>query len=209
VQTFEVVSDKFNLYLICAIPSATINILFFSSYLSRILKTQVFLHTRESSTQNNKYQVSQKHICFSWWWTHNCPKHVEIDKYTKNKLCTKLTLFTWLCKIYFLWRTDIIVSERPRPRKIRNKFLWYKIRYIYSLTTLVNGLKIRLTFFPSCLFKWFCHHTEVEKWNSTSVYFSWSRWKIIAVHAAAWDPTVRVGWERAKEINCQSLLLAH
>jgi len=25
---------------------------------------------------------------------HRRPKHVEIDKYTKNKLCTKLVLFT-------------------------------------------------------------------------------------------------------------------
>jgi len=54
------------------------------------------VHTRQSSTQNNKYKVSHKHSCFSWWWTHICPKHVEIDKYTKNKLCTKLVLFTRL-----------------------------------------------------------------------------------------------------------------
>ena len=34
---------------------------------------------------------------FSWWWAHSHPKHVEeIDKYTKNKLCTKLALFTRL-----------------------------------------------------------------------------------------------------------------
>ena len=52
------------------------------------------LHTRQTSTQNNKYQVSHKHSCFSWWWAHSHPKHVEIDKYTKNKLCTKLALFT-------------------------------------------------------------------------------------------------------------------
>jgi len=29
------------------------------------------VHTRQSSTQNNKYQVSQKHSCFSWWWAHS------------------------------------------------------------------------------------------------------------------------------------------
>jgi len=50
------------------------------------------LHT----TQNNKYQGSQKHRCFSWWWAHSHPKHVEIDKYPKKKLCTKLVLFTTL-----------------------------------------------------------------------------------------------------------------
>ena len=32
--------------------------------------------TRQSSTQSDKYQVSHKYSCFSWWWTHGCPKHV-------------------------------------------------------------------------------------------------------------------------------------
>ena len=44
----------------------------------------------------NHTEASQKHSCFSWWWTHSRPQHVEIDKYTKNKLCTKLVLFTRL-----------------------------------------------------------------------------------------------------------------
>ena len=48
------------------------------------------------ATQSNKYQVSQKHSSFSWWWAHSHPKHVEINKYVKNKLCTKLALFTRL-----------------------------------------------------------------------------------------------------------------
>ena len=52
----------------------------------------------KSSTQNNKYHVSQRYSCFSWWWAHSRPKRVEIDKYTKNKLCTKLALFTRLYK---------------------------------------------------------------------------------------------------------------
>jgi len=55
------------------------------------------LHTRQSSTQDNKYQVLHKHSCFSWLWAHNRPKHVEKrNNHTKNKLCTKLTLFTRL-----------------------------------------------------------------------------------------------------------------
>ena len=52
------------------------------------------LHTGQSSTRNNKYQVSHKYGCFSWWWAHSHPKHVEIDRYTKSELCTKLVLFT-------------------------------------------------------------------------------------------------------------------
>jgi len=54
------------------------------------------LHTTQSSTQNNKYQASQKHSCFSWWWACSRPKRVEIDKYTKHKFCTKLVLFAKL-----------------------------------------------------------------------------------------------------------------
>ena len=56
------------------------------------------LYTRQSSTQNNKYQVSHKYSCFSWWWANSRPKHVEIGKYTKSKLCTRLALFTRLCR---------------------------------------------------------------------------------------------------------------
>jgi len=39
----------------------------------------MLLHTRQSSTRNNKYQVSPKHSCVSWWWAHSRPKRVEID----------------------------------------------------------------------------------------------------------------------------------
>ena len=66
-------------------------------------------HTRQSS----KYRVSHKYSCFSWWWVHSRPKHAEIDKYkyTKNKLCTKLVLFSDIyptrCNVtqfYYLWK---------------------------------------------------------------------------------------------------------
>jgi hypothetical protein len=37
--------------------------------------------------------------CFSWWWAHCRPKHVEKrNKHTKNKLCINLALFTRLYK---------------------------------------------------------------------------------------------------------------
>ena len=42
-------------------------------------------HTRQSSIQNKKYQVSHKYSCFSWWWAHSLPKHVEKrNKHTKK-----------------------------------------------------------------------------------------------------------------------------
>jgi len=65
------------------------------------------LHTRQSSTQNNKCQVPHKHSCFSWWWAHSRPKHIEIDKYTKNTLCTKLDSFT---HINFVYECDVIIK---------------------------------------------------------------------------------------------------
>ena len=63
-----------------------------------VCRVESTLHTRQSSIQNNKYQVSHKHSCFSWWWAHSRPKHVEINKYnyTKKQLYTKLVLFTRL-----------------------------------------------------------------------------------------------------------------
>ena len=45
------------------------------------------MHTGQSAVQNNKYQVSHKYSCSSWWWTWRGPKHVEvIIKLTK---CTE------------------------------------------------------------------------------------------------------------------------
>ena len=46
------------------------------------------LHTRQSSTQNNKYQVSHEHSGLSRWWAYIRLKHVQINKYTKNMLCS-------------------------------------------------------------------------------------------------------------------------
>jgi len=42
------------------------------------------MHTSQSNIQYNKQQVSHKYSCFSWWWAHSRPKHVEIEKYTKK-----------------------------------------------------------------------------------------------------------------------------
>jgi hypothetical protein len=47
----------------------------------------------DSHPHNNNYQVSHKHSCYSWWWAHSRLKHVEIGKFTKNKMCIKLDLF--------------------------------------------------------------------------------------------------------------------
>jgi U4/U6.U5 tri-snRNP-associated protein 1 len=50
------------------------------------------LHTRQSSIQSDKYQVSHKYSCFSWWWAHSRPKHVE----KRNKHSEKNCAPSWL-----------------------------------------------------------------------------------------------------------------
>jgi len=50
------------------------------------------LHTRQSSIHNNKYKVSHKYSCFSWWWALNHSKHVE----KRNKHTKKNCAPSWL-----------------------------------------------------------------------------------------------------------------
>jgi len=88
------------------------------------MQEHMLLHTSQSSTQNNKYQLSQKHSCISWWWAHSLPKHVEIDRYkyeySNNKLCTTLVLFTrrgvrFLCSDYDIGLADETKQVPPPP----------------------------------------------------------------------------------------------
>ena len=92
-------------YVLCFVdPAALYNLVnkanlvlnLFLAYLFLVYLSGCTLHTRQSSTQNNKYQVSHKHSCFSWWWAHSGPKHVEIDKYTKNKYLRINCAPSWL-----------------------------------------------------------------------------------------------------------------
>jgi len=51
------------------------------------------LHTRYSSIQNDKYQVSHKYSCFSWWWAHSLPSHVEKRNKHNKKNCAPSWLY--------------------------------------------------------------------------------------------------------------------
>jgi hypothetical protein len=51
------------------------------------------LHTRQSTTQNSKYQMSHKHSCVFWWWAHIRPKHVEIRNTHTKKNCAQSWLY--------------------------------------------------------------------------------------------------------------------
>jgi hypothetical protein len=50
------------------------------------------MHTIQSSTQSDKYQVSHRYSYFSGLWAHSCPIHVEkINKHTE-KNCAPIWL---------------------------------------------------------------------------------------------------------------------
>jgi hypothetical protein len=51
------------------------------------------MHTRQSSIQNNKYQVSHKYSCFSWCMAHSRSKHVEKRNKHTNKNCAPSWLY--------------------------------------------------------------------------------------------------------------------
>ena len=98
------------------------------------------MHTRQSSTQSDKYQMSYKHSCFSWWWAHSRPKHVEIEKYTKNKLCTKLVLITTLYR-------DVRSSKhKTESRNSGSTFrtVWRKQKFSIPMVTCTDIYKVRL-----------------------------------------------------------------
>jgi len=56
------------------------------------LKFLSTLHSRQSFTQGDKYQVSHRYSYFSWWWAHSRPKNVE----KKNKHAKKNCAPSWL-----------------------------------------------------------------------------------------------------------------
>ena len=46
-----------------------------------------------SCIQNNKYQVSHRYSCFSWWWAHSRPKHIEKRNRHTKKNCAPGRLY--------------------------------------------------------------------------------------------------------------------
>ena len=75
--------------------------------------TRNTLHTRQSSTQKNKYQVSHKYSYFSWWWAHSPPKHVQKRNEHTKKICAPSWLYLQDC-------TEMHVQQNIKfPRAIR------------------------------------------------------------------------------------------
>jgi hypothetical protein len=51
---------------------------------------KVILWCTANQISSTKYHIHT--VCFSWWLAHSRPKHVEIDKYTKNN-CLQIWLY--------------------------------------------------------------------------------------------------------------------
>jgi hypothetical protein len=121
------------------------------------------LHTRQSSTYSNKYEVSHRYSYFSWWWAHSCLKYVEKrNKHTK-KYCAPSWLYlqnyTWMLGqqniqfTYSVWKVILKLS-------IPCIFLWimsliqqnaYIHVYIYNK---IPGKCDNIYFYCICAFCW-------------------------------------------------------
>jgi len=64
---------------------------------------------------NNKYQVSHKYCCFSWWWAHSRLKYVEkINKHTKRK-----------CAPSWLYLQDYTGIQFNKTQKNMTDIFWW------------------------------------------------------------------------------------
>jgi hypothetical protein len=70
--------------------------------------------TRQSSMQNNKYQVSHKYSCFSWWWAHSRPKHVEKRQTYKKILHQVGFIYKISVNIYIFTQFHQVTGTRER-----------------------------------------------------------------------------------------------
>jgi hypothetical protein len=74
------------------------------------------MHTRQSSTHNSKYQVSHKYSCFSCWWAHSRPKHVQ----KWNKLTKKNCAQSWL------YLQDYTGMHGKQNLKVEYSVIWFR-----------------------------------------------------------------------------------
>ena len=88
--------------------------------------------------------MSQKHSCFCWWWAHSCPKHVEIDTYTKTKLWTQ---------VGFIYKIDTgeFVECRGPPNLVK---IGPNYRALYMKTCVSFIVPAILNSHKSALFEW-------------------------------------------------------
>ena len=75
------------------------------------------MHTRQSSVQSDKYQVSHRYSYFSWWWARSRPKHIEKrNKHTKKNCAPSWLYLQCLEDLLIVW-TIIGQTRYPCPVK--------------------------------------------------------------------------------------------
>ena len=80
------------------------------------------LHTRQSYTQSDKYHVSHRYSCFSWWWAHSHPKHVEKRYKHTKKNCTPSWLYLQDYKrMYGQLDIKILQSTKLYPDSVQRR----------------------------------------------------------------------------------------
>jgi len=102
------------------------------------------LHTRQSSTESDKYQVLHRYSYFFWWWTHSRPKHVE----KRNKHTKKNCAPSWL---HFQDNITVnlhLLYNELDGCNLLNNFNYFSI-YFHS------NLPVELALTLCCTRKWF------------------------------------------------------
>ena len=116
--------------------------------------------------QNNKYQVWQKHSCFFRWWVHSRPKHVQIDKYTKNKLCTKFVLFK---RILYMITLRNLLSRRAQSGRWSSfgKRLWLTESHIVLI------ISSFIYCFIYSIYSWYKQWSSISSKTTRSFLRNW------------------------------------
>jgi hypothetical protein len=113
------------------------------------------VHTRQSSTQNNKYQVSHRYSYFSWWWAYSRPKHVEKRNEHTKKSCAP----SWL------YLQDYTAVSFGILHSVRKYEMWFDVVWFglfvqpLSLTCNIGHVNYRLQFIY--------YNTTYNIWTST------------------------------------------
>jgi len=99
------------------------------------------LHTRQSSIQSDKYQVSNRYGCFSWWWADSRPKHLEKKINIQRKIVREVGFIYKMEKRVAWWvpnatntHTDCaIVIVFPLQRWLHERASMLRYMYIRCL----------------------------------------------------------------------------
>jgi hypothetical protein len=124
-------------------------------------------HTRQLSTQSDKYQVSHRYSYFSWWWAHSRPKHVEKrNKHTK-KNCAPSWLYLQGPNSLFMNHPIIWYYTLWVTGTVTNRSLLLLFNYaLQPLRLIVRSWLDVPTFATRCLRA--CHHARApssRRWN--------------------------------------------